>query len=562
MKKLNLSWGIKNSRGRLSGPFSTQQIIKMINDGQFTGDEQISRLPGSQWNLISSEPEFFDFFLKKLEKENQPSSPEPDLNKTVLNKPKAHLKNEKPPDQKSTNTSIQNNNSFEETALYPMSIPLENNAEPKNSEVIELVNIEGHKNSALLKNNRKLIFTFTTLIFIVLFLVLSTKPKVTKIHLLEPKQQHGSALSPEELKYKIAQSVVAIADYTFESYLKAQNILVSSLESNPNNLDARVLLCLVHKELWPYSYQDAKDIQTLNNVVMVSRKSGGQNTIQSRLCEVSRLIALGRINEAKGELQSISKNHGENSNISNDELRILSYLFNAELLEIEKNFLYAKSYYEQFISALPTWIKPHVALARIYYEENQNPKGYEYLKIALKINPNHKPSLILMGLYEYKYNRTENAYRFLESAVRQNSLIDNRLEAQGLVIISKILLAKGDKKKALEYAQRGYNLDFGNQEIKSILSRLNQKIEDKNPEQKSQYFEFLGDEFFRKEDFLSAQAEYKTAFELFPKRGLLAHKAAKSLWKIHQSGDAIYWLEKAIKAEPQYISAYITLSDY
>lgn len=563
MKKLSVSWGLKNSKGHLSGPFSTSQIINMINEGQLSGTEQISRLPGSQWTELSSEPEFYDFLLKSLESENKSPLEEQDLNKTIVEIPKPNftkdtaLQRNKPPQL----TEL--NNSNEMTQIIPPPKTSSNNSDDS-SEVIELQNIQGLKKSKVLQDNKLMIAASFVIFLAVAFLIYPTKSKITKIHLLEPVPQKQAELNTDEIKSNFAQAVNYFSQYTFETNLKAQNLLVSNLDSSPDNIESRVLLCFVYKDLWPFTYQDAQDIQTLNNVVMAVRRANGPNSMQSHLCEVARLMTLGRINEAKGEIQTLADMRIDDGQIKIGiaDFKPLIHLLQAELLEIEKNFLYAKTYYENFNATLPSWIKPLIALARIYYEENQDPKGYEYLKKVLKINPNHKSALILIGLYEYKYNRTENSFKFLDSALSQNSLIDNRLEAHGLLILSKIYLSRGDKAKALEYAKRGYLLDFGNQELKSILSRLDQKIQESSPDQKAQYFEFLGDEFYRKEDFLSAQAEYKTAFDLYPKRGMTAMKAAKSLWKIHQTGDSIHWLEKAIQAEPQLVSAYILLSDY
>ncbi len=73
---------------------------------------------------------------------------------------------------------------------------------------------------------------------------------------------------------------------------------------------------------------------------------------------------------------------------------------------------------------------------------------------------------------------------------------------------------------------------------------------------------YLGDQYVRQGDFLAAQAEFKAAFEIDPKNGTAAMKAAKSLWQLNQSFEAIEWLNKAIKAEPKLISAYVLQADY
>jgi tetratricopeptide (TPR) repeat protein len=73
---------------------------------------------------------------------------------------------------------------------------------------------------------------------------------------------------------------------------------------------------------------------------------------------------------------------------------------------------------------------------------------------------------------------------------------------------------------------------------------------------------FIGDQYARTGDCLAAQAEFKAAFEIDPKSGMAAVKAAKCLWQLNQSFESIEWLTKAIKAEPNLITAYVLQADY
>ena len=59
-----------------------------------------------------------------------------------------------------------------------------------------------------------------------------------------------------------------------------------------------------------------------------------------------------------------------------------------------------------------------------------------------------------------------------------------------------------------------------------------------------------------------AQAQYKTAFEADPKSGISAMKAARCLWALNQSMDAIDWMKKAVAADPQLTAAAVFLAEY
>ena len=59
-------WIVKDSKGRLQGPYTTQQILQKISFGEIGGEEYISPYPGTNWVPISQEPDFFDHLLKVL----------------------------------------------------------------------------------------------------------------------------------------------------------------------------------------------------------------------------------------------------------------------------------------------------------------------------------------------------------------------------------------------------------------------------------------------------------------------------------------------------------------
>ena len=64
-------WIIKNAEGLLKGPYSTEDVLKKISRGDYSGDELISEYPGASWYPISQDPHFYDRLLDVLSRQAQ-----------------------------------------------------------------------------------------------------------------------------------------------------------------------------------------------------------------------------------------------------------------------------------------------------------------------------------------------------------------------------------------------------------------------------------------------------------------------------------------------------------
>lgn len=67
-------WIIKDRQGRVKGPFSTEQVVDLINAGHLDGEEEIARYPGTEWFPITQDPQFYDKLIEILSA--QPYRPE------------------------------------------------------------------------------------------------------------------------------------------------------------------------------------------------------------------------------------------------------------------------------------------------------------------------------------------------------------------------------------------------------------------------------------------------------------------------------------------------------
>lgn len=558
MSRNQVNWVIKMNNGQVKGPYSTEAVIRMISEGVFVGQEMISRLPDGNWNLISKEPAFYDKLLDALEDVVvvDPKKAQKMEAETVI-MPPSHTQSNKnrnllePLIEESKKSKVD----IYETPAYvpPATVPGSNH---QTSSVIDLSNLSKIEKGEINKNIKTPAIVLAVVILVGMFLLWeSDSSDGNKIHLIAPGKT-SSTLADQQVKEKLNEALFAIEQDTFEGYLAAQNKLVSIIEGAPMNLEVRGLLCVVYKELWPYASQDAQDIKT---VALATQAAKALNIISpfGQVCEIVKLMTSGRYKEAKGVVEATLE--------INEPFSLLPvlYSFKGELLEGEKDYTNAAPYFEKSVQLWDKWIHPQAALGKILLHQRDYISAGSLFKNILAKNPKHRESKILLGLVEYRgFKKPEAAFDYLSSALDSKGRLNPIIESEGYAVLAEIYLDRNEKKNALSAAQKGFSLNPNNGDIRQLVIRLGGS--DKISGEKSQNNEllYLGDQYVRQGDFMAAQAEFKAAFEADPKNGTAALKAAKSLWQLNQSFEAIEWLHKAIKAEPKLVSAYVVQADY
>ena len=120
---------------------------------------------------------------------------------------------------------------------------------------------------------------------------------------------------------------------------------------------------------------------------------------------------------------------------------------------------------------------------------------------------------------------------------------------------------RGQKATALDKAKMAYKLNSANMLAKNLIEQLGGEGALKGQKFQGRELMYLGDQYVRAGDFFSAQAQFKSAYDADPRNGgLAAMKAGKCLWQLNQTSDAIDWMNKAIRSDPQLISAYAELA--
>jgi tetratricopeptide (TPR) repeat protein len=540
-------------------PLTTRQVIERILAGDIQEDDLICEIKSSKWKKVASVEEFYDAFLSVIgtPKSSQSSNQKNHAKKIHSDsEPKTEIKpyikntesQKKTPDQKvdfgSLKTEIKKSDSTKKK---------------KTSDVIDLHNLkEIDIQEILLKLKGPILALLFLASGLFLFYYLNEGPKIDleRVHLIGPSKKKSEPLTPQQIKQKMAVSIKALEKDTFEGYLEAQSQLVTIIESSPQELEPRSLLCFVYRELWPFAFQDSKDQKTLDSLVQ-STKVINLMDPHGVLCEMVKLHITGRQKEARSAVDNLLE--------IGDRFSLYPILFfmKAEYLSQEKDILNAVPYFEKAIQLWPSWVKPKSSLGFAHLKNKDWVKSIEQFRAILKLQPKNKLALIGSALVALKgYNQTEEAYNHLVLAISFEDRISRAIESEALESLAELSIMKGKRSDAKKYACRSFEINPQRKEAQDICLRFGGSLEQAQKRRADDEMTFIGDQYARAGDCLSAQAEFKAAFELNPSNANAAVKAGKCLWILNQSLEAIDWLGKAIKADPNLISAYVLQADY
>ena len=268
-------WIIKDSSGKVRGPYATDAVLARIRRGDFTGEEMVALFPGADWFPISSSPEFYDQLLASLEGEQAqddfldegfieptptPSDFDPnkhvDIDDLSWEKPKKRGKAER----------VSSNQKEEKKSSSKKEKPKKPKAKKKSTSEPEVIELKKTK-KVLKKAKRKNILKPVLILILVLvaaaiILDLGKGQSGEAIRLLVPETGKPQ-LSKEKIEALTNKAVQQFTANNSSSLISAQNTLVQVFEGDKRNSGSLSLLCLTYLELWPMAYQDSKDLQSL-----------------------------------------------------------------------------------------------------------------------------------------------------------------------------------------------------------------------------------------------------------------------------------------------------------
>ncbi|NQY99469.1 MAG: tetratricopeptide repeat protein [Bdellovibrionales bacterium] len=367
----------------------------------------------------------------------------------------------------------------------------------------------------------------------------------------------GKPMSAEQIKTATSRAVGEYLKDDLRSYRSAESQLVNLIASDPRNLNLFGILCLTQFEIWPSARQSSNDLQALEQAVQMS-SAVNPTHLYAYTCKASSLMLLGKIQEASAFVEQILTQFRGSKTAA-----IPFYYFKALLLASNKDYQTAIGYANSASKLWPQWLRAYVLEATLHMKTGNNPAAYKILSAIYKNNQQHAATKVLLGIIEFRqYGNTERALAFLKSGLKSAEQVPRHIAADGYLVQAKISLASSDQAAALSAAKKAYKFDPGNDTAKNLVLRLGGKESLKVTALKAHELMLEGDNYVRQGDCQSAQAHYKSAFEIDKKLGIAAYKAGKCLWKVSFSTEAIQWMKKAIKADPRLIDAYIVLADF
>lgn len=552
-------WIVKESEGKIWGPYSTAQVLEQIDRGYYVGGEQVASFPGGQWVAISKTPEFYDRLLDVLVAEGRPRLPESEtvfLPAEITDR--IEITN---PDMTEAKAKTQTQTSVTKSRTAVGKTSTEMPRGPS-LELTDLKKLEAKEKRNSSSSNR------LPLILIVVALMLGlgaiflidekAKTDGSRIHLLAPRKGQPEIGEAKSLE-KYQRAIRSFQDDTFSSYQRAQNELVEVVEgasaqptTAAKKAERLATLCLVYRELWPYAYQDSKDLKTVSFAMQESKRldPGGR---AGATCEVVELMITGRSSDARGLT--------ENMLVEESQTPVL-FEIRGDLFSFVKDYANAASYFEQARSLWPAWQKISVEEARAKSQTKQFPEAMELYRGVLAKVPTHPVAKIELGLMEaFVSQHPDDGLALLRTALDGKERMPREVESNGYLGLAKIHEQKNLTSKASEYAAKAYQINPANLEAKVMVERLHGKVTQPGPKE-AQGLIYLGDQYFGQGDYFAAQAQYKTAFEADPKSGTSAMKAGRCLWALNQSLDAIDWMKKAVSTDPQLTVAYTYLAEF
>lgn len=584
-------WIIKDTEGRVRGPFPTEKVLYQIGRGELNGDESIAIFPGGKWFLISQEPQFYDRLIEVLagvdQWEKDAEDDDSDSITTVGRSGRDQFSTiqDLSPQSEVAKGNDQDDGSFNldkeaqqkvrgrakrledpDGALHPAekdagpSAKKERRSRERKGDssesIIELIDLGKLIKKEKFKQLRLPLIVGIIVISLGIFMQMKNENVTERIHLLH-LQNGRSVIAKEQAAARFLRAQQAFAMGNFSSLSQAQNELVQIIEGNGHNAGTIALLCLTYFELWPYAYQDSKDLRAISlaNQKGSSLDPGGQN---SATCQVVDLLVRGRYSEAKSMTEGVLDTYSGTAYPP-----IPFYYFKAYLLSTGNEIMTAIGYVKSAQQLSPRWLEAYVLEGELQLKMGNIAEAAKIYQKILEQNPQHKTVKISLGIIEIKnFNHVDKGITLLNEALASQDLVPSQLFSKAYLTLAEVELNRHSNSRALELAQKAYLYNSNNIEAKNLILALGGKEKLSSTFVSSQQMVFEGDQFVREGDCNAAQAHYKTAFEIDKSNAIAALKAGQCLWQLSFSREAIDWLNRAIKSDSKMIDAYVLLADY
>tara|TARA_B100000749_G_scaffold122825_1_gene93796 strand:- start:35056 stop:37992 length:2937 start_codon:yes stop_codon:yes gene_type:complete len=593
-------WVVRDENGRIRGPYTTEDILRRIGEGVFSGEEQISKYPGNEWYPISHDPAFYDQILMALsggiadidertERLDQIDRPEEE--KEVTGEKASSDDPSKAsqtagteevvadPVSRSVDAFDFGNDEEEEFEVANFKSDSKEKSDgsgnkvnrasritrpiQNKSEVIHLTDQKKVEKRAKKKASRKpllaMLLILTLGLSILLLLEEGEGPKTSGEGLAFPRKLEQRPPNAEALaKQKLVSGTQNYLLDTLPTYKKAMQDIVLSLEYEPRDPGAWSWLCLTYYELWPYTSQSQKDLRRLTRAtqVVAGLQPGGMD---ANTCKVAELMIKGQLEEAS--LLTNSVLNGNNGNAQ----PVAFYYFKAKQLTDPRDVYTAIGYVRSAQELLPQWMRVFSFEAELQMKvQKYSAAANIYNQILKATGQRHTISKLNLGIIEYRhFNRIENANGWLRPVLSQSKVeAPKELLGRAYLALAEISGRYQRMDDAKTFAQKSYAIDPTNISAKEMLMSLGGEKVLSGTQVDVTRLISVGDQFYREGNLEEAYAQYQAAYKLDTTSARAAMKSGQAMFKLGMTTDAITWLNRAIQSDYKLIEAYVTLAEF
>lgn len=561
MKKL---WLIKNKKERIFGPYDKEEILAHIESGRFKGEELYSSYPDGNWRPLSTNLQFYEKFLETIKKSKDDFSQE--FSSIVYEDVTPEKNEEEEVNNTHTHILIKKKErkpiKVEQASKKQIKVKIESfrdkeEEDEESNEVIEMEDVQTHFFDKLIKSLLLPVISFAVLAAVLVFFIFQRDFDSTdykKVSLLGISQKR-KALPPEEYKQKLRQILKNYFKAQVSNYLKAQTQLIYLLEAHPKDANLYQYLCLVQLELWPFSYQDTNDRKVLTHTL--KRVHGLDRSPETETCKATKAIIDGRYDKALVSLDRAL------SFFDRADPSFLYYL-KAKIFATSKKHSQSRQYIQSLYKIFPNWLAPYMLDAKMYREDKNPSQAIKYYQKVLSIFPEHVSANLNLGILEMRaLKNPKKSEKRLKLALNNLKEVVSPEVLLGAYEVLIDIYYNQDDQQTLMYAKKAYSLNPSNDRLATLIARLGNKQELDNTPLESRQIIFQGDILANKGQCTKAQEYYKKAYHANSRKNALAAiRMAKCFWTLKLSGQAIYWLKKAIAADSKLTEAYFLLVEY
>ena len=570
---LKKKWILKSEIGEETGPFSTEELVRLIRQGSLEGTEKICLVGQNQYRPLSSYETFYDALLQALTDEDkgfEGLKPSFESKKMIEEEktevaPKDLIKKSAPfkQPQQISKLALQKRKPPQEALPSkdpPVSLRQKSSKRSQAPKKVRGTRFSKRAHSSRSKRvfrqkKKAMVVGFSFFVALVAVWLIFKNDSVQKTQFLIQPSFKGRALNKKEILKRLRSSLSLYYQDSYSSYQKAVSQLLPVVNGNPKRVDALALLCLVYYELIYYGEPTHKNEQVLQSLAEKSYRNDKESRVDSKVCSIVYLLVKGDVSKSDYLLNQAFTQLHQNS------VPTLYYLKASVLFAQRKEPHIIIEYLQSVRKNQKNWVRPAVLEAEIYELSKDSGRALNLYRNVLKAVPKHYRAMSQMAFLEKNFlKHYDVAERWFLSIIDAKKEASAKVVAKAYLGLAEIQMVKKNSAQAKVYIERSlgaYYLKGAKKLSKKMGLRA---LVDEERQIGSSEDIADGDRLILEGDYQGAEALYKAAYADNP-TAVAAFKAGKAVWKLGFGLGAIDWFKKAIRHDPSYVEAYVLLAD-